>query len=218
MEQDFCRLASEAGVELIEQKSRFIARGRSVEDETEAIAFLASVRSEYPDATHHVYAYALSKDSFRQRYSDDGEPSGTAGLPVLNVLKQHDLSQSVIVVVRYFGGTLLGTGGLTRTYGRAAALLIQKAGVERLISCRQFGLTVSYGDFDPLSRMLTHLGAKVQNTRFGLDVDLVVCVPRGLEDEFYRQVTELTRGSALIESAGEGFIVQAIDPAAEPDS
>jgi len=207
MNQGFCRLARDAGIELIEQKSRFIARGRSVEDETEAIAFLSSIRSQYPDASHHVYAYSLCKGQFLQRFSDDGEPSGTAGMPVLNILQRNDLSQSIIVVVRYFGGTLLGTGGLTRTYGRAAALLVREAGIERLIPSNRYIVTLPYSDFEPATRLMPRLGAQVNGTRFEMDAEMTISVPQGHEEAFMRSIVELTRGSALVEPDGEGEII-----------
>jgi uncharacterized YigZ family protein len=206
MNQAYSRLAREATIELHEQKSRFIAIGRPVATEAEAIEFLASVRSTYPDASHHVYAYSLCIDQFQQRFSDDGEPSGTAGKPVLNVLLKSGISQSIIVVVRYFGGILLGSGGLIRAYGRSAALLVQETGIENLTPCRQFRVTLPYSDFDSAMRMLPALGAQVTNTRFALDAELIVSVPIEQESSFLYQITELTRDGALIESTGDGYI------------
>lgn len=206
MNQSYSRLAREASIELIEQKSRFIAKGRSVEDETEAIAFLASVRRQYPDASHHVYAYSLCTGQFLQRFSDDGEPSGTAGMPVLNCLQHNGLSQSIIVVVRYFGGTLLGTGGLTRTYGRSAALLVAEAGIEHLTPCLQYQVTLPYSDYEPATRLLPQIGAQITEAHFAMDAEIRVSVPTGQEAAFLYQLTELTRGGALIEPAGEGYI------------
>lgn len=206
MNQAYSRLAREASIELHEQKSRFIAIGRPVATEAEAIDFLSSVRTTYPDATHHVYAYSLCVDQFQQRFSDAGEPSGTAGKPVLNVLLKSGISQSIIVVVRYFGGTLLGSGGLIRAYGRSAALLVQEAGIEHLAPCRQFRVTLSYSDFDSAVRILSALGAQVTKTRFAMDVELSVSVPIEQESVFQYQITELTRDGALIESTGDGYI------------
>lgn len=206
MNQAYSRLACEASIELIEQKSRFIARGRSVENETEAIAFLNSVRHQYPDASHHVYAYSLCIGQFQQRFSDDGEPSGTAGMPVLNILQRNGLSQSVIVVARYFGGTLLGTGGLTRIYGRSATLLVQESGIEHMIPCLRFLVTLPYSDYDTAMRMLPMLGAQVTESCFAMDAELLVSVPNEQVQAFQHQITELTRGGALIEPAGEGYI------------
>ena len=217
MDQGYSRLARAASIELIEQKSRFIAKGRSVEDETEAIAFLASVRSQYPDASHHVYAYMLCVGQYLQRFSDDGEPSGTAGMPVLNILQRNSLSQSIIVVTRYFGGTLLGTGGLTRAYARSAALLVQKAGIEHLTPCQRYLVTLPYSDYEPSTRLLPQIGAQITESRFAMDAEISVSVPTGQEDAFIHQMTELTRGSALIEKDGAGFILSEAAPATLDD-
>ncbi len=115
-------VAGPAQIELEEKKSRFIAACRPLTDESEANAFVNGIRQQYPDATHHVYAWILGGDNILQRFSDDGEPQGTAGLPVLDVLRKQNIDQAGIVVTRYFGGTLLGTGGLVHAYGRSAAM------------------------------------------------------------------------------------------------
>lgn len=217
MNQPYNRLARPASIEFVEQRSRFIALGQPVEDEPEAIAFLASVRKQYPDARHHVYAYALSRDQFLQRYSDDGEPAGTAGVPVLNILQRNGLSQTILVVVRYFGGILLGTGGLTRAYGRSAALCVREAGIEQMLPCLRYRVTLPYGDYDGLLRLLPRLGARITETRFGLDAEAAVSVPTAQEAAFIHQVTELSRGGALLETEGTGYLAEPLEPAEPPD-
>ena len=112
MRDNYRTVASSSQIELEEKKSRFIAVCRPLVNEIEANAFVSGIRQEYPDATHHVYAWILGGETILQRYSDDGEPQGTAGIPVLDVLRKNGIDQAGIVVVRYFGGTLLGTGGL----------------------------------------------------------------------------------------------------------
>lgn len=218
MNRPYSRLAHAATIEFVEQRSRFITLGGPVDDEPAALAFLAEVRSAYPDARHHVYAYLLSRDQFLQRCSDDGEPSGTAGVPVLNILQRNGLSQSIVVVVRYFGGILLGTGGLTRAYGRSAALCVREAGVEHLIPCLRYRVTLPYGDYDALLRLMPRLGARITATDFGLDAEAAVSVPAEQEAAFLYQVTELSRGAALVEPDGEGYLAEPAEPAelAEP--
>lgn len=215
-DQPYNRLASEARIEFTEQRSRFIGLGRPVENEFEALAYLEAVKSEFPDARHHVYAYTLSRDQFLQRFSDDGEPSGTAGAPVLNILQRNGLSQSILVVVRYFGGILLGTGGLTRAYGNAAAQCVRAAGIEHMLPCLHFQIMLSYADYDALLRLIPKLGGRINKVDFGLDVEALVSVPVEQAEGFLFQVDELSRGSALLEEKGKGYLAEAAEvPSAE---
>lgn len=114
----------EATDEIIIEKSRFIAYAKPVESEEEAIAFIASIKKKHKDATHNVPAYLIGEQNEIQRYNDDGEPSGTAGVPILEMMKKEDLKNLVVVVTRYFGGIKLGTGGLVRAYTKAAKMAI----------------------------------------------------------------------------------------------
>ena len=115
-------ILEEAEGEIVEKKSRFIATVRPVKTEDEARAFIEEMKKKYWNATHNVFAYQIGERNELQRFSDDGEPQGTAGMPVLNVLKGEDVKDTAVVVTRYFGGTLLGTGGLVRAYGKAKEL------------------------------------------------------------------------------------------------
>lgn len=127
-----------------EKKSIFIGSISRVETEEEARSYINSVKSKYKDASHNVYAYIIGQNCGIQRYSDDGEPQGTAGIPVLEVIKKSEITDTVIVVTRYFGGTLLGAGGLCRSYSKAAAMAVKEAGVvEKVAGCR-LTVTVSY--------------------------------------------------------------------------
>jgi len=122
-------ISKEATVEMEEKKSRFIANVKPVSSEEEALEFINNIRAKYWDATHNVYAYYISGENIIQRFSDDGEPSGTAGMPVLEVIKRMELKDLVVVVTRYFGGILLGASGLVRAYSKSAALGIEAAGI-----------------------------------------------------------------------------------------
>lgn len=130
MKESYITLAKEAKAEIVEKRSRFIATVRPVETEEDALAFLNQLRQDYWDATHNVYAYILEENQLT-RYSDDGEPGGTAGMPVLDILRREKLSNLIVVVTRYFGGTLLGTGGLVHAYSKAAKAGIEAAGTGR---------------------------------------------------------------------------------------
>ncbi|NMB20202.1 MAG: YigZ family protein [Firmicutes bacterium] len=159
---EYKTVATEAEITLIEKKSKFIARIKPVETQEEAEAFIEAVRKEHWNATHNVPAYILGMNQEVQKYSDDNEPSGTAGLPILEVLKSHEVVNCVVVVTRYFGGTLLGRGGLIRAYGGAAREALQTAGIVRMVPAREIAVTVDY----------VHSG-KVQNEILTQGINLV---------------------------------------------
>lgn len=130
----YITVKQEASDEFEEKKSLFIGYIKRIEKEAEAKAFIQHINSKHKDATHNVYAYVVGKNLEIQRYSDDGEPQGTAGIPILEVIKKNGVTDCVIVVTRYFGGTLLGTGGLIRAYTKGASLAIKKAGIVEKVS------------------------------------------------------------------------------------
>jgi uncharacterized YigZ family protein len=127
--QTYKTLKSIVEIEYIEKKSRFLSTGAVVSNETEARDFISLVRAKYPEANHNVYAYRLGAGAEQERFSDDGEPSGTAGKPVLAVMQKENITNCVIAVTRIFGGILLGASGLVRAYGKSASLLVKEAGV-----------------------------------------------------------------------------------------
>lgn len=149
--------------EILEKKSRFIADAAPVQTEAEALAFIAGIKSRYPDARHHVYAYSVREgDTQFIRYSDDGEPQGTGGLPVLDVLKKKQIENAVVVVTRYFGGILLGAPGLTRAYSGSAAEVVAKSGIAEIFACRKLTVTVSYSDTGRIQNLLSTLTKQVR--------------------------------------------------------
>ena len=137
-------LRDSAEIEYIEKKSRFIGVAAPLQNTKEAEAFVQKQRERFPDATHHVFAWIIIKPQRIQRFSDAGEPQGTAGLPVFDVLDKQDLVQAGIVIVRYFGGIKLGAGGLVRAYGKAASLAVEKAKPIIWQNHRLFHLTCDY--------------------------------------------------------------------------
>lgn len=199
-------VAKPARIELIERKSRFIADCRPLADEAQAQAFIRGIRNEFPDATHHVYAWILGGDQQLQRFSDDGEPQGTAGLPVLDVLRKPGIEQAGIVVTRYFGGTLLGTGGLVHAYGQAAAKALEAARPMTLQRCERVLLTLDYKDLDRVRHQLDLRGFILEEARFGVDAELPVAMPRARRDELIALCNDLTAGSALIEPLDSAYV------------
>lgn len=171
--------------ELVEKKSRFIAQIKHVENELEAIHFVEQVRKEHSQARHNVYAYRIApseKVAERIRYSDDGEPSHTAGLPVLDMLKHAELYNISCVVTRYFGGTLLGTGGLVRAYSGAVKMAIEQAiqdGAIIEISNREMKeFTCPISEFDKKSQEIVAAGGSIETVSFGLDCVIKAMMPK----------------------------------------
>jgi uncharacterized YigZ family protein len=195
-------VAREARVRFEERRSVFHAVCAPIADETEATAFLGGIRAEFPDATHHVPAWILGGERRLQKHSDDGEPSGTAGLPVLEALMHRGIEDACIVVVRYYGGTQLGTGGLVRAYGQAASMAVEAAGVLDVAPCARFRTTVRYADLERVQRGLRASGTGLLDLSCALDAEFTALVPPGGEADFRRLLDDWTAGSALVEPLG----------------
>ena len=193
-----------AQAEYEEKKSRFIGQVAHVETEEEALAFLGGVRAANPMARHNVYAYVLRADN-RVRYSDDGEPARTSGLPTLSVIEHAGLADVICVTTRYFGGTLLGTGGLVRAYTKAAQDAFSAARQVTFAQCRDIVISVGYPLYDQLSHWLTGRGIQVLDTAFAADVTIEVRVLASEAEAVVVAVTELTHGSAELLVGDEAF-------------
>lgn len=183
---------------LTEKKSHFIAQITPIASAKDAEDLILSAKSEFPDARHHVYAWRLCGEEFLQRYSDDGEPSGTAGLPVLDVLRKNDIQDAAIVVTRYFGGTLLGTGGLVRAYGRSAFLALSASCPMRYQSGDLFSVCVSYANLDRLRHTLAKAGFLGREPQYGEEACFQVFSPTGRGEEFSRICLDATSGQVTI--------------------
>lgn len=199
---EYKTVAKEAEITLIEKKSKFIARIKPAETQEEAEAFIDEVRKEHWNATHNVPAYILGMNQEIQKYSDDNEPSGTAGLPILEVLKNHEIVNCVVVVTRYFGGTLLGRGGLIRAYGGAAREALQSAGIVRMVPAREVGITVDYVHSGKVQNEILTQGITLANTVYLEQVTFQVLVfPH--EEEPLRQAIQEYTANEFTWNAGE---------------
>ena len=194
-------LAKEVSVEMEERKSVFIGHAKPVSSEEEARAFIDAKKKEYHDATHNVYAYFLNGGAVA-RYSDDGEPQGTAGMPVLNVVKLSGATDLCVVVTRYFGGILLGAGGLVRAYSASAKQAIDEAGMAVFEDYAVMQVKVSYSDYQKLTVALEKLGASEDSCDFGEDVSVVTAIVRTREEEIRQTVAELTYGRGIVNLIG----------------
>jgi uncharacterized YigZ family protein len=190
--------------ELVEKHSRFIGRIWPVECEAEAAARLEETRKKHWDASHNVYAFSLREGGIT-RCSDDGEPGGTAGMPTLSVLRGEDIQNALCVVTRYFGGTLLGAGGLARAYSAAAKRALDKAGVARVTLWKTGSLRCSYAQYERLRRFLEERGSAVENAEFAADVSLTLAVREKDAAALSDALREFSAGSVFVAYDGEFF-------------
>lgn len=189
--------------EMIEKKSRFIASVFRVENQQDVDYYLNEVRKEFYDATHNVYAYTYGIEYPIQKYSDDGEPQGTAGLPVMEVIKKNELSNVLVVVTRYFGGILLGASGLVRAYTQAAALGIEKAGILEYHECEKIVVTLDYPYFEKVKWLIEKSNAKILQIEYSQVVDISVLVKAEEVDSLIKKISDTTAGDFLVERKGK---------------
>jgi len=207
MELEYKTVAKEATAEIEEKKSRFIASVKPVDNEEEAAEFINKIKGKYWDATHNVYAYYICNDGVRQKYSDDGEPSGTAGMPVLEAIKKLDVRDVVVVVTRYFGGTLLGAAGLVRAYGKSAITGLEAAGIIKKQLCEKVQLTIEYELLGKMRNMIEAAGYAIAGMEYGQDVGMSVYVPLQEYDRFVSKVNEAANARVLIAKGGMKYVV-----------
>ncbi len=198
MMDEYWTLLQEGSEEYIVQKSRFICDAIPAQTEEEALAFLQDKRQRYRDATHHCYAYVIGENAGIIRFSDDGEPGGTAGLPMMEVIRARQVVNCCVVVTRYFGGILLGAGGLVRAYSRSCALALDKAGVARMCLSRRMMVSVPYPLWDRVSYVTGQLPVRAEETSFGQEVDLVLLMKEKDTDTVLSRLTQETSARAEI--------------------
>lgn len=183
---------------MIEKKSKFYSHVKPVDNEEDALAYLNEIRSRYPDATHNVYAYVIDENNIF-RYSDDGEPSGTAGMPVLDTIRKSGLVDVIVVVTRYFGGTLLGTGGLVHAYGASARKGLSESGVIIRSMCDIVSAKVGYDLIGKMQYKLATDGYAIEDTIYEDDVCFLICSPKDRTEFLIKELTDITNGRAVIE-------------------
>lgn len=187
-----------------DRKSVFIGEAFPVSTEQDALGFIESVRKRYPDARHHVYAYVL-RDNSIMRFSDDHEPQGTAGMPVLDAIRKRGCTDAVIVVTRYFGGTLLGTGGLVRAYSAAAVGALESGEIIRYDIYTELAITVSYSDHGRITTVLDECGFRLADTEYSAEVVLLGKLPKADYPRLKDKLVELTSGRVKIDIIDEKF-------------
>lgn len=189
---------------LVEKKSEFIGDACHVDSLDEALAFVASIRERHPKARHVAYAAVCGGADGRlsERMSDDGEPSGTAGKPILDVLRQGGLTDTVIAVTRYFGGILLGSGGLVRAYSSAASLAVRAGRTARMEVCRRFALRLTYPQLGTLKQIAASCDGLLEDEAYTDRVHLTVVVPESQSAGFEARVREAFKAAVTPESLG----------------
>ncbi len=200
--REFLTIDGECEAEIEIKKSRFIAHLAHVDTEEDALNHIERIRHENTSARHNVYAYILSDG--RCRYSDDGEPAKTAGMPTLDALKHANIENVACVTTRYFGGTLLGTGGLVRAYTGAVDAAIQTATIVKMSVIRRITLKIAYAVYDALVRTLPDFDAKIEKSNYSDFVDLSVLCKDEVADALITAITEISHGQAEI-NAGVPF-------------
>lgn len=181
---------------LIEKKSKFIASVFPVDNESKALEYLSYVKSKYPDANHHVYAYIIDENNIF-RYTDDGEPSGTAGMPVLDTIRKEGIVDVLVVVSRYFGGTLLGTGGLVHAYGASAKEGLLKSEIITRCLCNIVSVTVDYSLSGKIQYMAASKSYIIEDTVYDENVTFFICSPPQKTEKLINDITDLTNGKAI---------------------
>ena len=193
--EDYTTLKGYGTYSYEEKKSVFIGECMPVKSENEALSFINNIKKKYSDARHHVYAYILKENSI-MRFSDDHEPQGTAGLPVLDSMRKKGIVDAVVVVTRYFGGTLLGTGGLVRAYTEAAVGAVEAANVITFTMFRNCSIEVSYSDYQKIQTVLSSFFFRTEQTDYRENVTIEGRVLLPDEEALFEAISEQTGGRA----------------------
>lgn len=202
----YLTLKENGTAELIIKKSQFICTLARTETEAEAKAFIADIKAKHRKATHNCFAYMIGLNDEIQRESDNGEPSGTAGVPILEVLKNLELHNVCAVVTRYFGGIKLGAGGLIRAYSNATSHAIETVGIVKKVVQTELALTVSYSAFGKLQNYLENKQINLLDTHFATEVTALVAIDTPQVKEFSDQVIDLMNGQVTIKEGQEKYV------------
>ena len=204
MADTYTTLEKVAEIEYIERKSVFLGYAAPVKSEEQALAIIKERRTAMPDATHHVFGYTM-KGGILARYSDDGEPQGTAGMPVLETIRKSGADDALVVVTRYFGGILLGAGGLVRAYAAAAHEALEAAHIVTYESYAELEISCNYSDYQKYMSQLPRFGALIDDTVFAERVTLRFAVKKPLVDDVRALVREISAGCCEVVLRGERF-------------
>lgn len=203
-ERIYTTIRHESSAEFEEKRSLFIGYAKPLKSEDEATEFIKQIKAKHSDATHNVFGYTM-KNGIIARYSDDGEPQGTAGMPVLDVIRKSGVDDACVVVTRYFGGTLLGAGGLVRAYSQAAKIALEAAEIVTFEPYTELSVALSYSDYQKICAELPKYGAIVDNTEFSDSVMLKIAVKNEVASSISSKINEISAGKSLPQIIGERF-------------
>ncbi len=202
--EKFTTLGGVSKIEFEEKRSVFIGQALRVDSEEEALAFIKSVKKEYNDATHNVFAYSIN-GGILARYSDDGEPQGTSGMPTLDAIRKSGVDNACVVITRYFGGTLLGAGGLVRAYSHTASLALEAAGIVTYEPYSEYELVCGYSEYQKYSNYFSGIGALIDDTAFEAEVTVRFAVKRREGEQVVAKITEMSYGKDVPVLVGERY-------------
>lgn len=189
----------EASINYEEKKSLFIGHIKRIENESEAKEYINRINERYKDANHNVFAYIIGRNMEIQRYSDDGEPQGTAGIPVLEVIKKHNITNVVLVVTRFFGGILLGSGGLIRAYSKTASLAIQEAEILEIVNGKTINISLDYDLLGKIQYLCSKNNWHIERVEYYDIASLTIFTTTNNFEEIYNSIIEYTNGRCSIE-------------------
>jgi len=188
-----------------EKKSEFIGYAKRVENEDEAKAFINEIKNMHKQARHNCSAYLIGKNQNIQRYSDDGEPQGTAGIPILEVMKKSRITDCAVVVTRYFGGILLGTGGLTRAYTKGASIAIKAAGIIEKVEGLKLSFEIDYDLFGKIQHICGRNSWHIENTEYTDKVIIHILAEKTTSEGIENEIIEATNGKVIVRKSDEGI-------------
>jgi len=188
-----------------EKKSEFIGYAKRVENEEEAKAFISEIKNKHKQARHNCSAYIIGKNQNIQRYSDDGEPQGTAGIPILEVMKKSGITDCAVVVTRYFGGILLGTGGLTRAYTKGASIAIKAAGIIEKVEGLKLSFEIDYDLFGKIQHICGQNAWHIEDTEYTDKVIVHILSEKAISEDMENEIIEATNGKVIIRKSDEGI-------------
>lgn len=202
--EKFTTLCADSRVEFEEKRSLFIGRARRVDSEEEAQEFIKSIKKQHADATHNVFAYSIN-GGILARYSDDGEPQGTSGMPTLDAIRKSGVDNACVVITRYFGGTLLGAGGLVRAYSHTASLALDAAGIVTYEPYSEYELRCGYSEHQRYSAYFADIGVLVDDTVYEADVTVRFAIKRSRGDALVEKIREMSYGRDEPRLIGERY-------------
>lgn len=200
----FTTVGDRSEIEYEEKRSIFISRAVRVDSEEEALEYIASIKKEHRDATHNVFAYHINKGVIA-RYSDDGEPQGTSGMPTLEAIRKKGVDNVCVVTTRYFGGILLGAGGLVRAYSHAASLAIDAANIITYEPYFEYELSCSYSEYQKYNSYFCDIGLIIDSTDFAENVTVCFAVKAALADSVESKIVEIGNARSHLEKKGERY-------------